>query len=244
VTRPDPLPPPSDKEAYVHAIFSDIAPRYDFLNSLLSLRFDRRWRKAAARMARVSKGSAILDICCGTGELAFALSDAAGGGPVIASDFVQEMLVLGREKAARRNCPQAFIPVLANALSLPFPDGSFDAVTVAFGIRNVSDIAGGLAEMARVAKPGGRVVVLDFTQPRSRLFRSLYYFYFRRILPRVGNTISKNRDAAYSYLPASVLAFPDVEGFAALMRSTSLTNVRYRTLTLGIVAVHVGEKAA
>jgi demethylmenaquinone methyltransferase/2-methoxy-6-polyprenyl-1,4-benzoquinol methylase len=223
-------------------MFAHIAGRYDLLNSLLSVGFDRRWRRFAARVARVAPGSRILDLCTGTGELAFAVSDASGGGRVVGCDFVPEMLAIARSKAARRRCAGRFQPAVADAMELPFPDGTFDAVTVAFGIRNVADVQRGVSEMARVARPGGKVVILEFARPRSRIFRALYYLYFTRVLPRVGNAVSGSPERAYCYLPASVLEFPDAEELAALMRECGLRNVQYWTLTMGIVAVHVGDK--
>lgn len=236
------LPCPEEKERFVRQMFSGIAKRYDLLNSLLSVRFDRRWRRVAAEMAKVEPSSRILDVCCGTGELAFHLHRISGGALVVASDFVMEMLTLGRQKAYRRKNPCAFVPVLANALQLPFPNGIFDAVTVGFGVRNLADTKRGIAEMTRVARPGGRVVILEFTPMRSSLFRRLFLWYFTRVLPFVGNRVSGSREQAYSYLSASVLAFPNADELAAIMREGGLKNVRYRLLTFGMVAVHVGEK--
>lgn len=241
LNRYNALPGPDDKERFVRRMFADIAGRYDLLNTLLSARFDRLWRRVAARMARVQPASRILDVCCGTGELAFRLHRASGGATVMASDFVAEMLAIGAAKARRRGTPDAFVPVLANALDLPFADDVFDAVTVAFGIRNVADTKGGIAEMTRVARRGGRVVILEFTRLRSRLFRALFGVYFSRILPVIGNAVSRSR--AYSYLSASVSVFPNADELASMMRECGLTNVRYRLLTFGIVAAHVGEKA-
>lgn len=236
------LPRPEEKERFVRQMFAGVAKRYDFLNSLLSLRFDRRWRHVAAEMAHVEPSSRILDVCCGTGELAFRLHRTSKGACVVASDFVMEMLTRGRQKAHRRKNPRAFVPVLANALQLPFPDDVFDAVAVGFGVRNLADTKRGITEMTRVTRPGGRVVILEFTPMRSSLFRKLFLWYFMHVLPFVGNRVSGSREQAYSYLSASVLAFPNADEFAEIMRECGLKNVRYRLLTLGMVAVHVGEK--
>ena len=232
-----------NKAIYVHKIFSAIARQYDFLNSLLSLRFDRSWRRFTARASGVTPGSRVLDVCTGTGELALAYADEMGtNAEVIGTDFCFEMLAVGKEKVEKQKRPRAFVPIEADTLSLPFAENTFDIVSVGFGIRNVADLENGIREMARVALSGGRVVILEFTQPSNRLFRGLYYFYFTKVLPAIGNLVSKNRDDAYGYLPKSVMGFPDCEGLARIMRSCGLEDVRFYRKTFGIVAIHVGRK--
>ena len=232
-----------NKAIYVHKIFSGIARQYDFLNSLLSLRFDRSWRRFTARTSGVTPGSKVLDVCTGTGELALAYADEMGtNAGVIGTDFCYEMLEVGKQKVEKQDRPNVFIPIEADTLTLPFAEETFDIVSVGFGIRNVADLERGIREMTRVAVSGGRVVILDFTQPKSRMFRGFYYFYFTKVLPCIGNLLSKNRDDAYGYLPKSVMQFPDCEELARTMRSCGLDDVRFYRKTFGIVAIHVGRK--
>ena len=227
-------------------LFSVIARHYDFLNALLSLRRDRSWRRETVKASGVDLDSKVLDVCTGTGELALAYAEKIGTeGFVIASDFCFEMLVIGNQKlqqpvGAVSNRTTSFLA--ADTLILPFSDDTFDVVSVGFGIRNVSDLEMGIREMARVAAPGGRVVILEFTQPVNPLFRSLYYFYFTKILPFVGNLISRNEDDAYGYLPRSVMKFPNCDALKAVMEECGLTDVQYFRKTFGIVSIHVGKK--
>ncbi len=232
-----------NKAVYVHKIFSSIARQYDFLNSLLSLRFDRSWRRFTARVSGVTQGSKVLDVCTGTGELALAYADEIGvNAEVIGTDFCFEMLAVGKRKVEKQKRSKVFIPIEADTLVLPFAENTFDVVSVGFGIRNVADLENGIREMARVAVSGGRIVILEFTQPNNRLFRWFYYFYFTKVLPFIGNLVSKNRDDAYGYLPKSVMDFPDCEELASIMRSCGLEAVRFYRKTFGIVAIHVGRK--
>lgn len=224
-------------------LFSAIARHYDFLNSLLSLRFDRVWRRETVKASSVTSTSKVLDVCTGTGELALAYADKIGAsGSVIGSDFCFEMLNVGRQKVERQGRTHAFVPIEADTLTLPFTDNTFDIVSVGFGIRNVTDLELGIREMVRVAAPGGRIAILEFTQPVNPLFRSLYYFYFMKILPFIGNCISRNKDDAYGYLPRSVMQFPNCDALKAVMEECGLTDVQYFRKTLGIVAIHVGKK--
>ena len=219
-------------------MFTAIAPRYDLLNHLLSLNVDRRWRRiAVARLGWEARpGGVYLDLCAGTLDLAAALGARPGfRGRVVGADFVVPMLARGRAKSAQT------APVGADALSLPFPAGTFDGAMVGFGVRNLADLDAGLAEAARVLRPGARFVVLEFTTPRFAPLRAAYLFYFRRVLPLVGRLISKHTDA-YSYLPESVLAFPDPDALAARLRTAGFRDVRYELLTGGICAVHYGTR--
>ena len=232
-----------NKAIYVHKIFSAIARQYDFLNSLLSLRFDRSWRRFTARASGVTPTSKVLDVCTGTGELALAYVDEMGtNARVIGTDFCFEMLAVGKKKVEKQKRPRAFVPLEADTLTLPFVVNTFDVVSVGFGIRNVADLESGIREMARVAVSGGRVVILEFTQPNNVLFRGFYYFYFTKLLPLVGNLVSKNRDDAYGYLPKSVMEFPDCDELGRIMRSCGLEDVRFYRKTFGIVAIHAGRK--
>lgn len=226
------------KRAYVRGMFTAIAPRYDFLNHLLSLNIDRVWRRrAVARLGweRVPGGT-YLDLCAGTLDLAAALGNQPGFvGRVVGADFVHPMLVRGRGKSNRT------MPVTADALDLPFPDRHFDGATVGFGVRNLADLDRGLHEAARVLKPGARFVILEFTTPRWQPLRGAYLFYFRRVLPGIGRLVSKHR-TAYSYLPESVLSFPDPEALSDRMRAAGFGEVRYDRFTGGICACHVGVR--
>jgi demethylmenaquinone methyltransferase/2-methoxy-6-polyprenyl-1,4-benzoquinol methylase len=226
------------KRAYVRGMFAAIASRYDFLNHLLSLNLDRVWRRAAVRRLgweRTPSGI-FLDLCAGTMDLAAALASRPGfAGRVVASDFVQAMLALGRGKSNR------LLPVVADTLALPFADASFDGATVGFGVRNLTDLDAGLAEAARVLRPGARLVILEFTIPSWQPLRALYLAYFRRILPSVGRLVSKHR-TAYTYLPESVLAFPDPAALAERMRAAGFAEVGYRGMSGGICAVHWGRR--
>ena len=224
-------------------LFSVIARHYDLLNALLSLKRDSAWRRETVKASGVDLRSKVLDVCTGTGELALAYADKIGAeGFVIASDFCFEMLVIGDEKVERKERRAGTSFLAADTLILPFLDDTFDVVSVGFGIRNVSDLEMGIREMARVAAPGGRVVILEFTQPVNPLFRSLYYFYFTKILPFVGNLISRSKDDAYGYLPRSVMKFPNCEALKAVMEQCGLTDVRFYRKTFGIVSIHVGKK--
>lgn len=224
-------------------LFSAVARHYDFLNSLLSLRFDGMWRRETVKVSDVSPSCSVLDVCTGTGELALAYADKIGkDGSVIGSDFCFEMLEVGKRKIERKKQQRTFIPIEADTLSLPFPNDTFDIVSVGFGIRNVSDLELGIKEMTRVAVEGGRIAILEFTQPVNPVFRSLYYLYFKKILPFIGNCISRSKDDAYGYLPRSVLRFPSCEELKAVMEQCGLSDVRYFRKTLGIVAIHVGIK--
>lgn len=230
-----------EKEVYIRAIFTSIARRYDLLNSLLSLRFDKSWRQFAVKVSQLKAGDRILDVCTGTGELALAYYNALPNLKVIGTDFCAKMLEVGRLKLKKRRQEQVKL-MEADTLNLPFADNSFDLVSVGFGIRNVSDLRVGILEMARVAAPGGRVVILEFTQPPNRLFRWLYYFYFTRILPIIGKIVSKDKNEAYSYLPDSVLNFPDIYNLKKLMEECGLIDIKIYLRTFGIVAIHVGQK--
>ncbi len=225
--------------ARVREMFNDISPTYDFLNHVLSLNVDTVWRRRAAELcaSREAGPRAVLDVCCGTGDMAIELH-RRWNCTVVGSDFAAEMLSIAGAKAARRN---AAIPFLqADTTCLPFPDGSFDAVTVAFGIRNVAETAAGIREMARVTRPGGRVVILEFTTPPNRVLRPAYLFYFTRILPLIGAVVSRSRHNAYTYLPDSVAKWHSPQALATLMQSCGLREVTHELLTMGIAAIHVG----
>lgn len=223
----------------VRAMFDRIAPRYDLMNRLMSGGLDGRWRRLAAAAADISLGARALDVCTGTGDLAFELADRVGpSGAVIGVDFSEPMLERATAKAAAKGAPATF--QAADALELPFRDSEFDGATVAFGARNLSDLDRGLAEMARVVRPGGRVVVLEITTPRR--LRALHGLWFDRVVPRLGGLIGGDR-AAYRYLPASAKRFPSPPELATLMTNSGLVDVSWRGFMGGIVALHHGRVA-
>jgi len=233
-----PPPPPAPSAAYVRGMFTAIAPRYDFLNHLLSLNVDRSWRRSAvARLGWEARPDGVyLDLCSGTMDLAAQLARSPGfSGTVLGADFVVPMLVRGRGKAPRAR------PVGADALALPFPGATFDGALVGFGVRNLADLDAGLVEAARVLKPGARFVILDLATPTFAPLRAAYLFYFRRILPAIGRMVSKHRDA-YTYLPESVLGFPAPDALARRLTAAGFSKVGFDLLTGGICAVHYGTR--
>jgi demethylmenaquinone methyltransferase/2-methoxy-6-polyprenyl-1,4-benzoquinol methylase len=213
-------------------MFDRIAPVYDAMNRTMTAGLDRRWRLETAR-AVVRQGDRVLDVCCGTGDLAVAARRE--GGKAVGLDFSERMLERARAKAPEIEW------VRGDALALPFDDGSFDAVTVGFGVRNLDDLERGLRELRRVLRPGGRAGVLEITRPRGAV-RPFYRLWFDGLVPLAGKLLPGG--SAYTYLPASVRRFPEVEDFAELMRKTGFEDVRYRLFAGGIVALHTGVAAA
>ncbi|HEY3285644.1 MAG TPA: class I SAM-dependent methyltransferase [Gemmatimonadaceae bacterium] len=230
------------KRAYVQRMFSDIAPRYDLLNRVLSLGIDRYWRRfALARLGwERDPAGTFLDLCAGTLDVASALSARTGfRGRVVGADFAEPMLRAGRSKLAGR----PITPVVADALALPMAGSSLSGAIVAFGIRNVADLDACLREVRRALKPGARFVILEFSTPRVSLVRRVYHAYFHHVLPKIGGLVSGHR-TAYTYLPDSVKNFPETTELAARMEAAGYVDVRWRTLTFGIAAVHVGTNPA
>jgi demethylmenaquinone methyltransferase/2-methoxy-6-polyprenyl-1,4-benzoquinol methylase len=235
---------PVDKSSRrVRSMFGAIAGRYDFLNHLLSFNTDRYWRWRTVRRVPPEGDEPILDLCTGTGDLALAYYRGSSGRvPIVAADFCREMLSRGLQKSRAVGAATCVQFVEADALALPFADGQFQIVSVAFGLRNLSDTDRGLREMTRVCRPGGRVAILEFSLPRRQPFRALYGWYFHRILPRIGQMLARNRFDAYEYLPQSVAEFPEREALALRMRQAGLVEVSYQSLTLGVATLYVGRK--
>jgi demethylmenaquinone methyltransferase / 2-methoxy-6-polyprenyl-1,4-benzoquinol methylase len=230
-----------EKREYVQRMFSEIAPRYDLLNHLLSFNVDRAWRRRALRALgwTARPTGTYLDLCAGTLDVGAALVAARGfGGFVIGADFAVPMLRQGTGKAPRAR----LAPLGADALALPLADASVDGAIVAFGIRNVADLEAGLREVRRVLRPGARFVILEFSTPRSAIVRTGYHAYFHHVLPFVGRLVSGHH-SAYAYLPASVARFPTEERLAEAMRRADFAAVRWERLTFGVAAIHVGEAA-
>ena len=231
----------SDKGRGIREMFDTIAPRYDLLNRLLSLGIDRRWRAFAVRQLQIPEGGRVLDVATGTGDVALEIASRTPDSVrIVGEDLTQGMLRVGQEKIAASAFAHRIFLVNAPCEAMPHPGSVFDGVTIAFGIRNVVDRLAGLQEMVRVLKPGGRAVILEFSNPRSRLFKALYYFYFRRVLPFIGGLLSKR--SAYQYLPDSVLEFPDQQTFKGMMAEAGFTDLRHFDLTFGIATVYVGVR--
>ncbi len=231
------------REGRIRRMFGRIAPSYDLLNHLLSLNIDRHWRTRATRLVPPQGTAPILDLCTGTGDLALAYDRAAGGRvPIVGADFCHEMLLPTKVKTHRQGAEDRIRYVEADAQRLPFPDDFFQITAVAFGLRNVTDTDRGITEMVRVTRPGGRVAVLEFSQPRQAVFGRLYRLYFRHVLPVIGQAISRSKENAYRYLPASVQEFPDGEALAERLRGHGLREVRWHPFTFGIATLYVGVK--
>ena len=224
-------------ERAVKEMFAGIAPRYDLLNHILSLNIDKGWRRRVRQELSdvlADKTAVVLDVACGTGDLSLELNTGAVA-KVIGTDFCRPMLDIAAEKS--NGIPY----VEADAMHLAFAEETFDAVTIAFGLRNLPNFENGLKELHRVLKPGGRLVVLECSHPKMPVFRELYSFYFNRILPLIGGLVS-GAGSAYRYLPNSVSNFPRQDALVELMRSVGFDSVRYENLTGGIAALHVGRK--
>jgi demethylmenaquinone methyltransferase / 2-methoxy-6-polyprenyl-1,4-benzoquinol methylase len=224
----------------VNRMFDRIAGRYDLLNSLMTAGLHHRWRQRAAERTDLRPGDAALDVCCGTGDLALELaSRVSPGGHVVGCDFSEPMLDLAREKTAERGAMGVRFE-WADALDLPYDEGRFDAATVGFGVRNLSDLDRGLREMSRVLRPGGRLVILEITQPTRPPLSTFYSLWFDRLVPILG-TLAGDSDA-YSYLPDSVRSFPSPPALAEKMDAAGLRSVRWTVLAGGIIAIHSGVK--
>ena len=223
-------------------MFGEIAPRYDLLNRLLSMGIDRRWRRRTTRIVPPGEGP-VLDVCTGTGDLALAYWKASGrAARVVGTDFAYPMLAIAQNKAAKAGAESHVSFLEADTLRLPFPDESFQVVTVAFGLRNVCDTDGALREMARVCRPGGQVAVLEFSTPTAWPLRQIYLSYFRHVLPRIGQAVARNQQSAYNYLPESVGEFPQGEALAGRMAEAGLRDVRFYPFTFGIATLYAGTK--
>ncbi|MEN6405161.1 MAG: bifunctional demethylmenaquinone methyltransferase/2-methoxy-6-polyprenyl-1,4-benzoquinol methylase UbiE [Thermoguttaceae bacterium] len=227
----------------VRRMFGQIAGRYDFLNRLLSLGIDRRWRRKTIRWVPPQGDAPILDVCTGTADLALAYWRAGGRRvPVFGTDFCEPMLAVGREKCRRAGAECGVTLIEADTLRLPFADNTFQIVSVAFGLRNLCDTDAGLREMTRVCRPDGRVAVLEFSTPQRWPIGPLYAWYFLKVLPRIGQALARNSQSAYNYLPQSVVQFPQGEALARRMEAAGLDRVRFHPLTFGIATLYVGEK--
>lgn len=228
------------KKETVRSIFNDIAPKYDLLNHFLSMNIDKSWRKTAMRSIADCKKELLLDVACGTGDFSIA-AHKAGVRQVIGVDISENMVEIGRKKIKERGLDGHIALMAGDSECLAFDDNHFDAVTVAFGVRNFEHLEQGLQEMWRVLKPGGKVVILEFSMPEHFPMKQLYKFYFRYILPTVGGMISGNK-GAYTYLPESVMKFPQGRTFLDIMEKSGFTGVSRKKLTFGIASLYIGIK--
>jgi demethylmenaquinone methyltransferase/2-methoxy-6-polyprenyl-1,4-benzoquinol methylase len=250
-TLPEGASTETEASKKVREMFTQIAPRYDLLNHLLSMQFDRLWRaRVASRLCHIlaRRDALVLDLCCGTGDLAFSLA-RAGNARIIGADFAHPMLVRAKEKSATLDSAaneDSAVPIQffeADALRLPFAGASFDLVTTAFGFRNLSNYESGLREIHRVLKPGGTIAILEFTEPPEGLWGDLYRWYFCKVLPKIGGLIS-GQSAAYKYLPNSVARFFRPPELANLLSSVGYDSVAYSVWTFGTVALHTAVRPA
>ncbi|GAX89720.1 demethylmenaquinone methyltransferase [Effusibacillus lacus] len=230
------------KEEKVHYIFSKIAKRYDLMNSVLSFRQHKLWRSYTMKRMNVQPGQSAIDVCTGTGDWAISIAEAAGPqGRVVGVDFCEPMLEEADRKILQKGLANQVKMVHGNAMALPFESDTFDYATIGFALRNVPDVQHVIGEMARVVKPGGMVVSLELSKPEWPPFRALYYFYFEKILPKIGNLASRD-NISYSWLPESLRSFPDRKGLEGIFRNAGLERVESKTLTGGIAAMHIGYK--
>ena len=225
----------------VRRMFDGIAGRYDLLNHLLSANLDRRWRRLAAAEIPAGAGRRLLDLCGGTGDLSLELARTESGRTIVCCDFSHEMLVRAGEKFLRRDPERSCIPLEGDGLALPFPEGAFDGVTVAFGVRNFENMDTGFREILRVLRPGGRMVVLEFSRPTARFLRRLHGFYLRRLLPRIGDGVS-GRSGPYGYLARTIGEFPEAAPLAGRIRDAGFAACGWTMLSGGIVAIHTAIK--
>ncbi|MDF2723289.1 MAG: ubiquinone biosynthesis methyltransferase UbiE [Paenibacillus sp.] len=231
----------TNKEQFVHSVFESIAHKYDLMNDVLSFRRHKAWRRLTMRHMNVQPGQTALDVCCGTCDWTVSLAEATGTGKIVGLDFSRNMLQFGEHKIAKHGLDKQVQLIHGNAMELPFEADSFDYATIGFALRNVPDLEQVLREMQRVVKPGGLVVSLELSKPTWQPFKSLYYFYFQRVLPLIGKLIAK-RYEQYKWLPESLVHFPDHKQLADIFRRTGLQDVRAYPLTGGIAALHIGVK--
>jgi demethylmenaquinone methyltransferase/2-methoxy-6-polyprenyl-1,4-benzoquinol methylase len=229
------------KEKFVHSVFESIAPKYDLMNSILSFRRHKAWRKFTMAKMNVQPGQTAIDLCCGTCDWTISMAEQSRSGRIVGLDFSRNMLEVGREKIVRQQLNKQIELVQGNAMELPFSDHYFDYATIGFGLRNVPDLKQVLREMQRVVKPGGKVVCLELSKPVWQPFKAIYFFYFQRILPLIGKLLVK-RYEQYKWLPDSLASFPDHQQLAEIFKSTGLEDVQAYPLSGGIAALHIGTK--
>lgn len=228
------------KEQQVEQMFDSIAPAYDFMNRAMTLGIDRIWRRKAVGMLRADRPKRILDVATGTGDLAILLAQKLPEAQIIGVDLSSGMIKVGNEKIARKGLTDRVTLQPADCLSLPFADGEFDCITVAYGVRNFSDLAAGYREMRRVLRPGGKLCVIELSVPVNRLVKPLYNLYTKRIIPLVGRMVSKDT-RAYSYLPESIAAVPQRQAMCDLMKAAGFAEAKFRSLTFGVCTIYIAQ---
>jgi demethylmenaquinone methyltransferase/2-methoxy-6-polyprenyl-1,4-benzoquinol methylase len=231
----------TSKEQFVHSVFESIAHKYDLMNDLLSFRQHKAWRKFTMKQMDVQPGSTAIDLCCGTCDWTISLAEHSKTGKITGLDFSQNMLDFGQRKIENLGMDEQINLLHGNAMQLPFEDNTFDYATIGFALRNVPDLVQVLKEMQRVVKPGGMVVSLELSKPTWQPFKSIYYFYFQKVLPLIGKLVAKRYDQ-YKWLPESLIHFPDHKQLAGIFRELGLQNVRAYPLTGGVAALHIGIK--
>lgn len=230
-----------NKEQHVHAVFENIAPKYDMMNDVLSFRRHKAWRAFTMRKMNVRPGQTAIDLCCGTCDWTIALAKESRTGEIVGLDFSEHMLEYGRMKVEKEQLDKQIKLVHGNAMDLPFEDNRFDFATIGFGLRNVPDVDKVLSEMARVVKPGGKVVCLELSKPSVQPFKSVYYFYFEKVLPLLAKWFTK-RYEEYKWLPESLTSFPNRLELEEKFRNAGLSEVESYPFFLGIAALHIGKK--
>ncbi len=229
------------KERHVHEVFERIAPKYDLMNDIISFRRHKAWRRFTMRKMDIQPGQSSLDLCCGTCDWTIALAKESKGGRTVGLDFSRNMLEIGQAKVDKLGYSNQIELVQGNAMKLPVEANSFDFVTIGFGLRNIPDIVKTLKEMKRVVKPGGKIVCLDMSKPTWQPFKSIYYFYFERVMPLFGKWFVKSYEQ-YRWLPESLASFPDLQALAELFRETGMRNVKAYPFFGGVAALHMGTK--
>jgi len=229
------------KEKHVHEVFERIAPKYDFMNDLLSFRRHKAWRRFALKKMNIQDGQTALDLCCGTCDWTIALAERNGGARVVGLDFSEQMLKYGRHKVEHNGLLNQITLVQGNAMELPFSDDAFDYITIGFGLRNLPDYQQALREMYRVVRPGGRVVCLELSKPVWQPFKAIYYLYLKGILPTLGKLFAKSY-RQYRWLPESLAMFPDHRELKHIFEEAGFSEVEAYPLTGGIAALHIGTK--
>jgi len=233
--------PAKTKEQFVHSVFESIASQYDFMNDVLSFRRHKAWRKETMKRMNMREGQTAIDVCCGTCDWAISMAKASRYGKIVGLDFSRNMLEVGQAKINKAGLGGQIELIHGNAMNLPFEDHRFDYATIGFALRNVPDIRQVLREMRRVVKPGGMVVSLELSKPAWQPFKSVYYFYFEKILPRLGKLIAKKYEQ-YKWLPESLVSFPDYRELARIFEETGLEQVQVHPFFGGIAALHIGIK--
>jgi len=230
-----------DSKSHVHDLFENIAPKYDKMNDIMSFKQHKVWRKKTMKLMNVQPGQTALDLCCGTCDWTIDLAKASQTGKITGLDFSEQMLAVGKRKVQAAGLDKQIELVQGNAMELPFADNSFDFVTIGFGLRNVPNYKQVVSEMLRVVKPGGRIVCLDMSKPQVQPFKSIYYFYFEKIVPLLGKAFAK-QFAAYKWLPDSLQLYLDARELKELFEETGAKDVYVKNFFLGIAALHIGRK--